>query len=105
VKKILDGLLYDTETASLIGSCGDNLHDLYASSEALYLTKSGHWFVHGMSSAEGTIKRSSANHHKLSTADELYAVLPGEVARWAESRSLSNDALSTIAALLHLPEA
>lgn len=48
MKKIIDGKLYNTETAELIHSWDNGIygHDFRSRSKDLYLTKKGKWFIH-----------------------------------------------------------
>ncbi len=61
MKKIIDGKVYNTETAECIADENKSLHNFYSTSEALYRTKKGAWFLYGESSAGGKYGRSDGN--------------------------------------------
>lgn len=86
MRKIIDGHLYNTETASCIASSGDSISHCGASIEALYRTRSGAWYVYS---------RSRMVAH----------LTPQEVCAWASSHNLTDDEATTIAALLGLKDA
>lgn len=53
MKKVINGKLYDTETATLVAEydSGHYSNDFHSSEEKLYRTKKGAWFLHGKGGA------------------------------------------------------
>ncbi len=103
MKKIIDGKVYNTETAERIANEGKSLHNFYSTSEALYRTKNGAWFIHGKSSAGGAYSRWSGN--SCGFGEDIIALERKEVLCWAEKASINDEEKSKIAELLELPEA
>lgn len=103
MKKILDGKVYNTETAELIADEGKSLNSFYSTSEALYKTKNGAWFKHGESSAGGKYSHWCGN--SCGYGEDIIAMEPDEVIAWAEDADIEDEGKSRIAELLELPEA
>ncbi|MCZ7405399.1 MAG: hypothetical protein O8C67_10790 [Candidatus Methanoperedens sp.] len=103
MKKIIDGKVYNTETAECVANENKSLNNFYSTSEALYRTKSGNWFLLGESSAGGKYGRSRGN--TLSGGEDIRALTPEQVIRWAEDAEINDAEKTRIAELLNLPEA
>jgi len=103
MKKIVDGKVYNTETAELIANEGVSLHDFYKTSESLYRTTKGAWFLHGESSAGGTYGKTDGRN--WSSGEAIIPMTDAEVAGWASKARINSDEQGKIAELLKLPEA
>lgn len=90
MKRIVDGKVYDTATATCIAIHKRSLMDFGKIGEALYLTKGGQWFIYGNSSWSGTFGRIIP----LRSAED--------VAHWAENADIGEEAIEKIAEALHL---
>ena len=105
MRKIINDHPYNTETAFLVGTCGDDLTDFYCTTEALYRTRDGRWFVHCTSSACQASGLPCTIDQTFLVGECLYTLAEHEVSPWATSHNCREDMLITIAALLNLPEA
>lgn len=103
MKKIIDGKVYNTETAECIADENKSLHNFYSTSEALYRTKKGAWFLYGESSAGGKYGRSDGNTSY--GGSDIIALEEKEVVAWAENANIDDDEKTSIAELLNLEEA
>ena len=103
MKKIINGKVYNTETAECIADEGKSLHNFYSTSESLYRTKKGAWFIYGVSSAGGRYGSSCGN--TLSGGEDIRAIDEKEVVEWAENTDIDDDEKSKIAEILSLEEA
>ena len=100
MKKIIDGKLYDTSKAECIADEGRSLHNFYSTSEALYRTASGAWFIHGESSAGG--KYSKWNGNSCGWGEDIVPLEPDEVLAWAEQASIDSEEQARIAELIEV---
>lgn len=86
MKKIIDGALYNTETAKKLGTWDNGIYgnDFRTVSEELYQTKSGKYFKHG----EGGPMTVYAEHHGNSTSggEQILPLTPEEAREWAEEK-------------------
>ena len=84
MKKVIKNSVYDTETATLIGTWDNGIYpgDLNHVSETLYCTKSGKYFLHG----EGGARTQYAKWHgNTGTAGEEIRPMPYDDAKeWAQ---------------------
>jgi len=84
MKKIINGSLYNTETARLVGEWdnGGQYGSFTYCSEDLYQTRSGKYFVHGAGGAMTTY----AEHHGNSTSgsEQIRSLTAEEARQWAE---------------------
>lgn len=103
MKKIINGKVYNTETAECIADEGKSLCNFYSTSESLYRTKKGAFFIYGESSAGGRYGSSYGN--TLSGGADIQAVDEKEVVEWAENADINDDEKSKIAEILSLEEA
>lgn len=103
MKKIIEGKVYNTETAECVADENRSLHNFYSTSEALYRTKSGRWFLHGESSAGGQYSHWHGN--SCGYGQDIRAMTTAQVLAWAEDADIDDEAKSRIAELLELPEA
>lgn len=85
MKKVIDGALYNTDTAQFLGAWEPNGYDHGNFSyycEALYRTKSGKYFIHGEGHA-----RSPYGHWQGNTGgwgEKIRPYTPQEARQWAE---------------------
>lgn len=86
MKKIINGSLYNTETARFIGTWdnGAEYGQMNRSDEYLYQTKSGKYFIRG----EGGPMTTYAEHHGNSTSggEQLIPLTASEAREWAEDK-------------------
>lgn len=87
MKKIIDGALYNTETAKKIGTWSNGLSYSNFSHcvESLYLTKSGKYFIHGQGGPNSKYSKSAGNN--LWTGGEHIVPMSPQAARdWTEEK-------------------
>lgn len=84
MKKILEGKVYNTETARVIGTWSNNLpiSDFRNETATLYVTKKGNFFVAGESGPMGSFAHSEGN--MTSGGEGLFALSKREALDWAE---------------------
>lgn len=91
MKKIIEGALYNTETAKRIGSWDNGVYgnDFRSCSEDLFQTKSGKYFLYG----EGGPMSTYAVHHGNSTSggEEIMPLTPLEAHEWAEEKLTADE--------------
>lgn len=63
MKKIINGKVYDTETALLVGrwDSGHSANDFYGVTESLYRKKTGEYFIHGDGGAKTQYAKAVGN--------------------------------------------
>ena len=103
MKKIINGKLYNTETTECIADEEISLHDFYKTSESLFRTKSGVWFLFGESSAGGIYCDSDGRNS--SSGEDIILLEEKEVLEWAERASITSEEQEKIAKLLNIQEA
>ena len=104
MKKIINEKIYNTDTAELIADEGRSLHNFYCTSESLYVTKSGQWFLRGESSAGGKYGSVSEGGRSWGSGEDIILLSPAEVAAWAENAEINDKEKSLIAEKLGLQE-
>lgn len=85
MKKVIDGALYNTDTANLLGEWDNNFsrNDFNYCEEALYLTKSGKYFLYGFGG--GLSKYSvSVGNNSWSGGEKIQPMSPVAAREWAE---------------------
>lgn len=90
-KKIIDGKLYNTETADLVAEWHNGLGsgDFNSRSEELYLTKKGAWFLHGEG---GALTRWSKSNGNSSWGSSNIVPLSADEAReWLEQHDCTEE--------------
>lgn len=87
MKKIIDGSLYNTQTAKKIGVYAShyNYSDLYWWQETLYISKSGKFFIHGEGNA-GSQYGEKTGSNSWSGGETIKQVSPTQARKWAEER-------------------
>ncbi|KKW12674.1 MAG: hypothetical protein UY48_C0010G0026 [Candidatus Gottesmanbacteria bacterium GW2011_GWB1_49_7] len=103
MKKIIGGKIYNTETADLVADENNDLHNFYSTTESLFRTKKGAWFLHGKSSAGGQYGKSAGN--MCIGGQDIIRMTEKEVLDWASTASISDEETETIANLLTAEEA
>ena len=103
MKKIINGKVYNTETAECIADENRSLYDFHSTSEALYRTARGNWFLHGESSSGGRYSKWVGN--SCGGGEDIQALTPAQVVEWAEQARINDDDVAQITELLQLPEA
>lgn len=97
MKQIIDGKIYNTETATLIGECGNGLScsDFDFVHEALYRTKKGRFFLAG----EGGAKSRYARPVKNGTigGEGIIPLTDGEALGWAQANMRADDIIEAFA--------
>ena len=84
MKKVIDGKVYNTETATKIGCYwnGYSTRDFHYEELTLYKTNKGNFFVAGESGALGCFAKSIGNGS--TGGDGLFALTKEEALDWAE---------------------
>ena len=85
MKKIIEGRQYNTETARLLGKGYSKYprNDFNFWQEALYLTKSGAYFIHGEGGPASRYSVSSGNN-SWSGGEKILPLSPSDARDWAE---------------------
>jgi len=86
MKKIIEGKLYDTETAELVGSydSGGSCRDFQHFEESLYKTPKGSYFVAG-SGGPMTGYSRAVGQNEWTGGEDIRALSRSEAFEWAES--------------------
>lgn len=92
MKKVIDGKLYNTETAKCLGEWGNNLggNDLNFLRESLYLTKSGAYFLHGEGGAN-TRYSVTVGNNSWSGGETIKPMSPVSAREWAEEHLTADE--------------
>lgn len=85
MKKVINGLLYDTETAEKVAFYSNNrgLGDFKSLEETLYRTKNGRWFIHGIGGAM-TAYQVEAGNNSWSGSEQIRPIESEEAASFLE---------------------
>lgn len=85
MKKVIDGRLYNTETAKLLGTWdnGHNPSDFMYEREKLYRTKSGAYFLYGYGGPMSRYAEACGNNN-WSGGSEIQPMSPDAAREWAE---------------------
>lgn len=88
MKKIIDKVLYNTETAEQIAFYSSNYNpgDFEYFEERLYQTKKGNWFLHGEGGPSSPYTETFGNSR--SGSQEIVPMDEDEVIEWLERRQL-----------------
>lgn len=103
MKKIINGKLYNTETAILLTDERRSLHDFYRTSESLYVTRNGNYFIHGQSSAGGRYETMSGTTHGF--GEMLIGLSVEDVHAWLETAAINQDDILILTERLKIPNA
>ena len=86
MKKIINGALYNTETAQEIGCiepAGYNTNNFNYFCETLYRTKSGKYFLHG--EGHGNSKYGEWNGNTGGWGEQIFPLSPDMARQWAKT--------------------
>ena len=90
MKKIINGVKYDTETAELMGSHGySNPRDFRYFIESLFMTKSGRLFLHG-EGGPASIYGKQTGQNSWGGSETIIPMSYAEAQKWVEE-NLSGD--------------
>lgn len=92
MKKVIEGSLYNTETARELGSiepAGYNHNDFTYFKETLYLTKSGKYFLHGQGGGNSRYGEWVGNTGGW--GEEIRPYTPEEAREWAEENLTADE--------------
>lgn len=88
MKKVIEGLRYDTATATEVASWSFGYpNDFSHSSETLYRTKSGNYFLHG-EGGPASSWREQTGQREWSGGEDILAKDDLEALEWLESHGL-----------------
>ena len=91
MKKVINGSLYDTETAKLLGEDSySNPRDFAHWRETLYRTKSGKYFLHGKGGAM-TKYAVSVGQNEWSGGEKIIPLTLESAQKWAEEHLSGDD--------------
>lgn len=93
MKKVINGSLYDTETAKPLGQRNDYYDHLSWMSETLYRTKSGKYFVYGEGGGNSRYAVMTECGHWESGA-KITPVSLDEAQKWAEEHLTGDEYLA-----------
>jgi hypothetical protein len=84
MKKVIDGLLYDTESATEVAYWhnGKLPGDFHRAEETLYRTPNGRWFLHGKGGAMSDYRRPAGDGFR--DGEEIRALTKDEAQAWLE---------------------
>lgn len=90
MRKIINGKLYDTNTATPIGTWSNNLptSDFRHETTTLYITKKGNFFIAGESGPLGRYAYSVGNI--ISRGEGMFALTKEEALDWVEKHLETN---------------
>jgi hypothetical protein len=96
MKRVIDGKLYNTETAELIHewSNGMSSSDFKHCEEALYHTAKGAWFLVGEGGALSSYAQS-AGSNSWTGGERLQPLTDLEAKRWLEDREADADVIAS----------
>lgn len=92
MKKVINGTLYNTETARKLGSWSNtyNYRDFNYCEETLYRTKSGKFFVHGEGGAMSKYAQTISSN-EWSGGEKIIPCTYDEARKWAEDHLDGDD--------------
>lgn len=85
MKKVIDGKVYNTETATKVAEWDNGIfgNDFRSCSEELYKTKKGAWFIFGKGGAMS--KYSESHGNSTSGSSTIFTVTEDEAFAWLEN--------------------
>lgn len=114
MKKVINGSLYNTETARELGNWDNGEYGSFGyCEETLYRTKSGKYFIHGEGGANSRYSRQTGSN-SWSGGEKIITCTYDEAREWAEKNLDGDDYISafgepeedgTEACLIRLPAA
>lgn len=96
MKKVIDGKVYNTETAELIASWSNHRHRSdYGWAEAdLYKTKKGAWFLHGEGGPSSDYCEKVGPDEYKERGNRIIAMTPTEALAWCEGHGIDADTIA-----------
>jgi hypothetical protein len=93
MKQVIDGKMYNTDTAEEIGSWSNNLGygDFRSCSETLYRTEKGNYFVHGKGGAMSKYAESCGD--SIGSGSEIIPMDRAEAFEWAQQHCGDEDVM------------
>ncbi len=91
MKRIIDGKVYDTETAACVADWSNGYHggDFKRCEEGLYRTKKGNWFLAGEGGPMSKYARPVGN--MTSGGEGLEPITADEAREWLEARAFTKE--------------
>jgi hypothetical protein len=92
MKKVINGSLYNTETAQCLGyvePAGSNQRDFNYYCETLYRTKSGKYFLHG--EGHGNSRYGEWHGNSGGWGEQIRPYTPDEAREWAEENLTADE--------------
>jgi hypothetical protein len=94
MKKVINGKVYDTEKATLIGEYRfSNPTDFYYYEEALYKSKKGQFFIAGEGGAMTKYAEALGNG-STGSGDGMELLSPEEALDWCENHDIDSDVIA-----------
>lgn len=95
MKKVIDGKIYNTETATRIANWDNGVYgsDFNACGESLYVTKNGAYFVHGKGGALSRWAVSTGNNGRCG-GESIEVLTQKEALRWCEEHDVDADEIA-----------
>ena len=90
MKKIINGKLYDTDTAKEMGCWGNGRYDFSSCSETLYRKRTGEFFLFGEGGPMSKYARSTGNN-SWSGGSEIIPLTASKAREWAEEKLSADD--------------
>lgn len=92
MKKVIDGKLYNTETAEEVANWSNSYgySDFNHCEETLYRTKKGAWFIYGEGGAMSRYNQSVGNNAYTGGSD-IRALTPQKAQEWLELHDLVDE--------------
>lgn len=94
MKKVIDGKVYNTETARLVGiyDNGLSISDFDYIHEYLYQKKDGQYFLHGIG-GPATVWAHHTSSHSRTDGDGWRLLTKEKAIAWAESHEMDADSM------------
>lgn len=100
MKKIIDGKVYDTDTARFIGKWSNGCYggDYNYVYEELYCKRTGEYFLYGEGGA-GTVYSEMVGSNSWSSGEDIELLTYNEAREWAEEHLTADDYLDEFEAI------
>ena len=93
MRKVIDGKVYDTETAKQIaGGYYSNYGEFQYWCEELYRTNQGNWFVYGEGGEKFSYART-VEQNRTSGGNDITPLTRGKALAWLEVHNSDSDAI------------
>lgn len=96
MKKVIDGKVYNTDTAEEVGSWdnGGFPGDFNRCEEALYKTPKGAYFLYGSGGARSRWGRSVEAGNAMTSGEDIVALSETEAQTWCEEHGIDADVIA-----------